>query len=303
LQPSLTLGLPSYGTYLGGDWARLTGLAAQAEQAGFDRVSLSEHLVMGPATDSYPYGTFPGGPEGPWLEPLTVLAAIGAVTSALRLGTSVLLAPLRPPALLAKTAATLDVLTGGRLDLGVGTGWQAKEYEAVGLAYADRGRLYTDALAACTALWRPGPVSFRSGSLSFDDVYCSPLPVQEGGVPLWISGKLTERNLDRIVRFGRGWIPAPTAGFRDVREGVPRLRAALRAAGRDPASVQVRVSPRPVRDEAGQLDLAASAARIPGLVEIGGTDIFLQLEAWCPDARDAAGFLAELAGNVRAVLM
>src|SRR5690606_7793795 len=121
------------------DWRRLVDLARIAEDTGCDRVVVVDHVVMGRNTDAYRWGRFPTGPDAPWLEPLTVLSAMAAVTRELRLATGILIAPLRPPALLAKTAATLDVISEGRLELGVGIGWQKEEYAALGLDWADRG--------------------------------------------------------------------------------------------------------------------------------------------------------------------
>src|SRR5215213_11514347 len=110
----LTVGLPNYGPYLGATaWRSLLDLAVAAERAGVDGVSVVDHVVMGSQVDRYPYGRFPGGPQAPWLEPLTVLAAISGVTSRVELATAVLISPLRPAALLAKAAATLDVLSRG----------------------------------------------------------------------------------------------------------------------------------------------------------------------------------------------
>jgi probable F420-dependent oxidoreductase len=294
--PRLTVGLPNYGTYLGADaWRALPALAVAAERAGIDGVSVVDHVVMGSRVDRYPYGRFPGGPEAPWLEPLTVLAAIGAVTERVELATAVLISPLRPAALLAKTAATLDVLSGGRLVLGVGTGWQEEEYGALGADWARRHQVLDDQLAACHALWTGGPVDVDLPTLAFEGIHCRPRPAGDGGVPFWIGGKLTERNLARIVKWGSGWIPAPVDGPDAVADGVRRLRAALEEAGRDPASVRVRVTPQAVRDDAGRADVVASLAAGEGLVAAGGTDLFVSLMGWCPEPERAAAFLGELA--------
>ena len=126
------------------DWRYLVDRAQAAEEAGIDRVVVSDHVVFGEDLEAYGKpelggiagGRQPTGPDGCWLEPLTSLAVIAGATTTVRLGTGVLLAALRRPAVLAKTAATLDVLSGGRLDLGVGIGWQREEYEAAGLDFA-----------------------------------------------------------------------------------------------------------------------------------------------------------------------
>jgi len=290
--PALTVGLPNYGSYLDGrPWRALLGLAVAAERAGVDGVSVVDHVVMGSQVGRYPYGRFPGGPQAPWLEPLTVLAAISAVTERVELATAVLVSPLRPAALLAKTAATLDQLAGGRVVLGVGTGWQEEEYRALGVDWAARHQVLDDQLAACSALWSGGPVDFASATVSWEGVHCRPRPVREPGVPIWIGGKLTPRNLARIVRWGSGWIPAPTDGPGDVADGVRRLRAALLDAGRDPGSVRERVTPAAVRDERGEVDPGASLAGAAELLAAGGTDLFVSLLGWCPDPDRAPGFL------------
>src|SRR5690349_23959577 len=136
--------------------------ARMYDRVGIDKLVVSDHVVFGehldaygnPATGGTAGGRQPTGPDGHWLEPLTTLSVIAGTTSRVRLGTNILLAALRRPAVLAKTAATLDVLSGGRLDLGVGVGWQREEYEAVGLDFQDRGRLLDHTLEVCQALWR-----------------------------------------------------------------------------------------------------------------------------------------------------
>ncbi len=138
--PTLTVGLANFGaTFASGEWARFLDLGRAADDAGIDRVVLVDHVVMGPHTENYAWGKFPVPPDAPWLEPLTMLSAIAAVTSRVRLATGILIAPLRPAALLAKQVATLDQLSGGRVDLGVGTGWQREEYDAEGLSIRPAG--------------------------------------------------------------------------------------------------------------------------------------------------------------------
>lgn len=294
--PPLSVGLPNHGDYFGGaPWRALVDLAGQVEEAGLEGISTFDHVVMGGDLSAYPYGGFPGAASAPWLDPLTVLSAIAGATSRVQLHTGVLIAPLRPPALLAKMAATLDVLSGGRVVLGVGTGWQRAEYEALGLDWSTRAQQFDDQLGGLRALWAEGATDFTSETLTLSDVYCYPKPVQAGGVPLWIGGKLTPRNLNRIVRWGSGWIPAPTDGPSAVAEGVTTLRAALEEAGRDPESIKVRVTPRPMKNDDGVFDAEASMRGATRLLDAGGTDLFIVLAAWCPDFAAAPAFLHELA--------
>jgi probable F420-dependent oxidoreductase len=300
--PPLSVGLPNHGDYFGdASWRSLVDISVLVEEAGLDGISAMDHVVMGGDLSTYPYGGFPGDSAAAWLDPLTVISAIAGATSRIRLGTGILISPLRPAALLAKMAATLDVISGGRVVLGVGTGWQRAEYDAVGVDWTRRGQIFDDQLAAMRALWTEGPTNVATETLTLDDVYCYPKPLQDGGIPLWIGGKLTQRNLNRIVRWGSGWIPAPTDGPTAVAEGAATLRTALEEAGRDPSSVRVRVSPRPVRGDDGVLDVEASMRGATRLVEAGGTDLFVLLQAWAPTAADAPAVIREL-GEARKVL-
>jgi probable F420-dependent oxidoreductase len=270
------LGLPP-GKYAGGNAGTFVTTARRAEEAGFAGVVVSDHVVMGPHPERYPWGRFPGTSDDPWLEPLTMLTAIACVTTHLRLATGVLLAPLRPAPLLAKTIATLDVLSGGRVDLGVGTGWQQEEIEAHGVDFAKRGEALTDTMAACRALWRDSPARFSSPTVSFDEIWCVPKPCRAGGPPVLFSGTLTKRNIRRIVELGDGWIPIMGETLEGVAAGAAVLRDALAAAGRDPSALRVRASLPPVKDPDGRPDLAATLAELPNLAKHGATDAVIPL--------------------------
>jgi probable F420-dependent oxidoreductase len=295
-RPSLTVGLANYGsTFAPGEWHRFVDLGRAAEDAGIDRIVVVDHVVMGPHTENYQWGRFPVPPEAPWFEPLTVLAAIAAVTARVRLATGILIAPLRPAALLAKQTATLDQLSQGRLDLGVGTGWQREEYDALGLPFERRGQLLTDTLRALRILWRDTPADFTSPTLSFRDVYCEPKPWQSGGVPLWIAGTLHERNLQRVVELGDAWIPIMGESIEGVAAGAKAIRDGWAVAGRDPSRLQVQAPVRYVAGPDGRPDLARSLATIPELLAAGATDIIVTLRAFAHVPADAPAILGELA--------
>jgi probable F420-dependent oxidoreductase len=284
----LTLGIPSFGPYFPVDRLHeIVDLARRAEEAGVDTVIVPDHVVMSDRTDRYEWGPFPLPIETPFLEPLTVLAAIAGATTRLRLATGILIAPLRPAALLAKTVATLDVLSRGRVELGVGVGWQKEEFDAEGLDYAQRGRLLTDTIAACRALWTESPASFRSESVSFENIWCEPKPLQRP-LPVWFSGTLTPRNLDRIVRLGDGWIPIMTATRDDLAEGVRRIGDAWQAAGRDPTALRVRGSLDLVKGDDGRPHLVRTLEGVRALAEAGATDVQLAMLAFVrrPEQQD-----------------
>jgi probable F420-dependent oxidoreductase len=286
--------LPTFGAPPATGWRGLLDVARAAEDAGVDRLVVTDHVVMGRNTDAYVWGRFPTPPDAPWLEPLSVLTALAAVTERVRLATGILIAPLRPAALLAKTVATLDQLSGGRVDLGVGVGWQREEYEAEGLSFEQRGRLLTDTVAACRALWEQTPASFASASLSFTDVFLSPKPAQER-LPVWFGGTLNERMLRRIVELGDGWIPIMGSTAADVADGATRLRKAFADAGRDPGGPSVQGAMPVVRGDDRRVDLGASVAGVTPLVEAGATDVIVHLGALCRDLADAGSVLRQLA--------
>ena len=290
----ISLGVFGVERLFGGDPRALIEVAREAEAAGVDQINLTDHVVMGTRTDRYPFGKFPLPPEYPWFEPLTMLAAIAGATSRIRLATGVLISPLRPAVLLAKIAATLDVVSGGRLDLGVGTGWQREEYDASGLDFERRGQALSDTLAACKALWRDTPAAIDTPTLAFHDIYCEPKPLQPGGVPLWIGGALHARNLDRMVRWGDAWIPIMGASLDDVADGKRRIAAAWTDAGRDPAALQVQAPLRIERGDDGRPDLARSMATVPDLLAAGATDVHVTLRAFTGDPAQAPSVCAEI---------
>jgi alkanesulfonate monooxygenase SsuD/methylene tetrahydromethanopterin reductase-like flavin-dependent oxidoreductase (luciferase family) len=193
-----------------------------------------------------------------------------------RLGTNILLAALRRPVVLAKSAATLDVLSGGRLDLGVGVGWQQAEYDAAGLDFHQRGRLLDHTLATCQTLWREQVAVLDTPELAFGPTHMMPKPRQPGGVPIWVSGTINPRVLRRLVRFGTGWIPwGPAAA--DPATAIPRMKEAVDTAGGDADGLQVVGSLRTVRRDDRTVDLAATMAGVPALVRAGVTDVRVQL--------------------------
>ena len=294
-RPTLTIGLANYGSLFPADeWYRFVDLGRAADDAGVDRIVVVDHVVMGPHTENYVWGKFPVPPEAPWFEPLILLGALAAATSRVRLATGILIAPLRPAALLAKQAATLDVISRGRLDLGVGTGWQREEYDAEGIDFARRGDLLSDTLEACKALWRDLPAAVDTPTISFRDVYCAPQPLQAGGVPLWIAGSLHARNLERIVRWGDAWIPIMGASIHDIADGARRIAEAWRAAGRDPATLGVQAPLRIERGDDGHPDLARSIDSVPELVAAGATDIHVTLRAFSNDPSEAPAMFADM---------
>jgi probable F420-dependent oxidoreductase len=213
-----------------------------AEDLGFDDLCMGEHVVAADATPAWA-ARAPHAPMEGFPEPLTTFAALAMVTRRVRLVTCILIAPLRPAALLAKTAATLHALSNGRLVLGVSVSWMEPEYAALGVPFSERGTRLDDLVGACRTLWASSPATFSSTTVSFVDMFCEPRPVHPDDIPWWFGGLCTPRLVNRIVRYGRGFLPHMTGAmtWQDIAEQTRRVKEAMRAAGRDPSELEVGV--------------------------------------------------------------
>jgi probable F420-dependent oxidoreductase len=279
-KPEISLYLRTFSDDANQDWNATLDMGRAMDEAGVDRVVVSDHLVFGEDLDAYANpaiggtagGRQPTGPDGLWMEPLIFLTAVAATTTRIRLGTAVLLAALRRPAVLAKQLATLDVLSGGRVDIGVGVGWQREEYEAVGLAFEDRGRLLDHTLEVCQLLWTEQRAVYSSPELSFDGIHQMPKPVQPGGIPVWISGTVNKRVARRLSRFGTRWIPWGS-DIANLEESVPAMKQAIADVGGDPSGLEVQGTAVLKKDADGAIDVDASLASVPRQVAAGATDI------------------------------
>ena len=290
-----------------GPWQPMFDKALAADAAGIDRVTVSDHVVMGERLEEYSRpevggmrgSVQPTTAEGQWLEPLTVLSMVAGMTTSVRLGTGILVAALRRPIVLAKTCATLDVLSGGRLDLGIGVGWQKEEYDAAGLSFDGRGALLDDTLSILQGAWRDLPTSHDSQFLTYERIYVSPQPAQPGGVPLWVSGTINKRMLSRMARFGSAWIPWGD-DIKDPAAGLGKIAEAMEANGRsmDGFRVQGNLGVRP--DESGTFDFAKAVAGVPAQVASGITDFGVAI-ALPADKDGATEVLSDLVDAFRAV--
>jgi probable F420-dependent oxidoreductase len=230
----------SLGRYSNGPAA--VELAQAAEAAGFDSLWTVEHVVVPAAYQSrYPYS--PTGKMGAGLEdfpipdPLIWLAYVASATRTIKLGTAILILPQRNPVVTAKALATLDHLAGGRrVLLGIGVGWLAEEFAALGVPFEDRGARTDEYVAAMRALWSQERASFKGRYVSFDDVFCRPLPA-ERRIPVIVGGD-TKAAARRAGRLGDGYFPARGAPA----ELLAEMRRAAGEAGRDPAAIEVTLS-------------------------------------------------------------
>ncbi len=219
---------------------RIDDLAREVEARGFDSLFVPEHTHI-PTSRRSPW---PGGAELPkeyWhtLDPFVALTAAAAATKTLRIGTGICLLTEHDPLVAAKAAASVDVLSGGRLELGIGAGWNAEEMENHGTAFATRFRVMSERARAIKTLWTEDEPSFHGEFVHFDPVWCFPKPVQKPNPPILIGGE-SIHTLRRVAQFGDGWLPRARGGF-DAEQGVARLRAAAESAERDVAELSISV--------------------------------------------------------------
>ena len=208
-------------------------LARQAEELGFDSVWASEHVF----NTSYVYDRIG---NRPYYEPLAILSYVAATTSRVLLGTSVLVIPYHNPIKLAKTAATLDVMSGGRLVLGIGVGVIEQEMEAMGVPFAERGAFTDEAIAVMKELWSQEDPTFQGRFSSFSGMKFSPKPLQQPNIPLVIGGT-SRAAIRRAARAGNGWHPTAMPP-EELSQAMRYLQERTTAAGRDPSEVPVSIS-------------------------------------------------------------
>ena len=233
--------LPPYRTGVVADPEWMTRFAQLAEELGFESLYVVEHVAVGAEYDErYPYapsGRMPLPIDCPIPDPLELLAFLAARTERIVLGTGILVAPIHDPVVLAKRLATIDVVSGGRMRLGVGVGWMREEIESVGVDFGTRGARTDELLQALNVIWNDDPASFSGEFFSFGPIISRPRPVQPGGVPIHVGGH-SPAAARRAGRFGEGYFPLGLDGD-TVRDRVAQMRTAARAAGRDPDSLEL----------------------------------------------------------------
>jgi probable F420-dependent oxidoreductase len=256
------------------DW--MTAFAVHLEDCGFESIIVVEHTVLASSYDSvYPYDS--SGRVGltadcPIPDPLDMLAFLAAHTSRLGLATGVLVLPNHHPVVLAKRAATVDVLSGGRLRLGVGVGWLREEVEACGVEFASRGKRADEQLAVMRALWAHEPSSVPQGAsyhgefFNFENAMCYPKPIAGERLPVHIGGH-SKSAARRAGRSGDGLQPLGVTGPQ-LASLIALMRHEAASAGRDPAALEVTL---------GHLVTKIDAERAASLADQGADRIALAM--------------------------
>ena len=224
-----------------GDIPMLLRLVTSADALGFDSVWVGDHVVIPrQIASAYPYsptGTPPFQPDEPALEPLTLLSYLAGCTSRVRLGVSVLIVPHRNPLYAAKVLSTLDVLSGGRVICGVGSGWMREDFDALGLNFARRGDETDEWVRIFKTCWLESEPEYHGRLYGFAKVKFEPKPVQKPHPPVWVGGN-SRRAMRRAIELGDAWHPGwsrPDQLATQRRE----LEAMAAKAGRDPATIDL----------------------------------------------------------------
>src|SRR6185295_7223516 len=222
----MRLGLHALGIGSGATRAVIDAVAAAAERSGFARLWSGEHVVMVDRSASrYPYsedGQIAVPATADWLDPMIGLSFAAAATSTIGIATGVLLLPEHNPVLVAKQAATLDSLSGGRFTLGIGIGWSREEFDALGVPFARRGARTAEYVDAIRTLWRDDVASFDGEFVRFESVRVNPKPVRDRRIPIMLGGN-SDAALRRVAAWGDGWYGFNVDGVQEAAERIDFL--------------------------------------------------------------------------------
>ena len=270
--------------------SRLRDVAEAADELGYHVVFTAEHLIYPQEIRTpYPYGgRFPYAVTDPVLDVPTTLAWVAAVTRHVRLGASVMVLPYHEPIALAKALATVDVLSGGRLMVGVASGWLREEFDLLGVPFRERGARTDEYLAVLRALWTEERVTYRGRFVRLEDAAFFPKPVQKPHPPIWIGGS-SAAALRRVGRVGDGWLAVPRAPA-ELASDVATIRREAEAAGRDPSRIGVAAS-------GGARSVAELLDRIPALERAGATIVTVPALFWAASVPQAIDLMDEFASR------
>ncbi len=254
---------------IGSDPVAIRDFVQAVEGEGFDYLSTYEH-VAGAHPDRFE-GVNTGFASPPYLhehefhEPFSLFSYLAGVTTRLTFSTSILVLPQRQTVLVAKQAAQLDLLSGGRFRLGVGVGWNHAEYESLGMDFETRGRRQEEQIEVLRLLWTQPLVTFKSRWHTLDRVAIAPRPSRP--VPIWLGTGATDRLMRRVARLADGWMPMlPVSRAPEV---ISKLHAMLEDEGRDPASFGLQVNVEIERGEPKELAAAARTWQSLGATHLG----------------------------------
>ncbi len=284
----MRFGLHALGIGAGAERPVIEAVAAAAEQHGFATLWSGEHVVMVDESASrYPYaddGRIAVPAVADWIDPMIGLSFAAAATSTIGIATGVLLLPEHNPVIVAKQAASLDRLSGGRFTLGVGIGWSREEFDALGVPFARRGARTAEYVAAMRTLWRDDVASYSGEFVSFTDIRVNPKPLQRSGIPVLLGGN-SDAALRRVAQWGDGWYGFNLVDCEDVAAKLDTLRRLCGEAGRDREELRLAVA---LRDPQ-----PADARRLAEL----GVDELVLVASPPDDAAQAGEWVSRLAAD------
>lgn len=209
-------------------------LAGAIEEIGYDRIEIFDHVIMGYETPTRAAPMYPS--KMPIMESLTTLAYIAAHTNTIGLGTEVLVLPQRQPVLVAKQISTLDTLSGGRMRLGVGVGWQESEYDMLEESFTNRGKRMDQAIQLIRQCWTDEIIDYDFANYSSEAMAMEPKSPQGDKLPIWVGG-MSDHALRRVGELGDGWLANASEDDEFVSKALASIRAHAEIAGRDPDTI------------------------------------------------------------------
>jgi probable F420-dependent oxidoreductase len=284
-------------------YAPLLEIVRIADEIGTDIVTVPEHLAMSSNNAEFikRYGENPPvDTTTRFAEPMVFMGAVAALTRRIRLGTSIILAPLRPALVMAKQMATLDYLSGGRTTFGLGAGWQKEEFDATGMPWKGRHRHLFEQIEAMRELWSQAPASYHGEFIDFTELHCQPFPAQGKDIPLQLGIQANEKNIARMAEFGVGWMPMAEAGLiPNMIEPIRELRAAYQERGRSIDELEVATFVEFFFDGNGRPNLDRSLELVARYKEIGVTTLIVAPSAYAPTLADYPAVLEKIERAVK----
>ena len=261
--------LPHFGSFARKEVAdRIVAVAEAAESLGYSTAWVIDHLVLPAKVE----GGYAFNPLDPFLEPITVLGALALRTSQIKLGTAVLVLPYRHPIYTAKALATVDVLSGGRLVVGVGAGWMEPEFAALGVPIAERGSRTNETIDVLKALWTEEVPAYNGRHFQFSNIKSVPQPVQKPRPPILVGG-MTKGALARVVRRADGWIALGKSPA-DLDQPLDMLHEMAAKAGREADELHICMVPTSAPSLEQVID------DLPRYAEVGVQHLYLSMRAW-----------------------
>jgi len=279
--------LPHFGSFAREDVVQKVIAAAEAAEAlGYSTVWVIDHIIFPAKLE----GGYAFNPLDPILEPMTVLAALAMKTTRVKLGTAVLILPYRHPIYTAKVLSTVDVLSGGRLVVGVGAGWLEQEFTALGQSIAERGSRTNETIDILKALWTEDLPSYSGKHFQFSNIKFVPQPVQKPRPPILVGG-MTKGALQRVAKRGDGWV-AMAKSPEDLQAPLEALRELTVKAGRKPEELQLNMLP------LATPSLDQVIADAPRYADLGVDHLYLSFRAWTADFSQLMEMMARFAREV-----